>query len=108
MIFHCISILGEVIGLIADPQTSISRRGRKIWGKLMGELKAMALDAHLATGTDQHGDGLFLKADKWGGAYWLLWVWHDSDENKDKVAAKAIFRDVARPYHRRKLACWIV
>lgn len=39
----------------------------------MGKLTAIAVKAHLATpGTYQDGDGLFLKVDKRGGAYWLL------------------------------------
>lgn len=44
----------------------------------MGKLTAVAVKAALANpGTYQDGDGLFLKVDKRGGAYWLLRVQRD-------------------------------
>ena len=44
----------------------------------MGKLTAMAVKAALEKpGTYQDGDGLFLKVDKRGGAYWLLRLQHD-------------------------------
>ena len=39
----------------------------------MGNLTALSVKAALTNpGTYQDGDGLFLKIDKRGGAYWLL------------------------------------
>ena len=44
----------------------------------MGKLTAVAVKAALGNpGTYQDGDGLFLKVDKRGGAYWLLRVQRD-------------------------------
>jgi hypothetical protein len=44
----------------------------------MGKLTAIAVKAHLSTpGTYQDGEGLFLKVDKRGGAYWLLRIQRD-------------------------------
>jgi hypothetical protein len=44
----------------------------------MGKLTAVAVKAALANpGTYQDGEGLFLKVDKRGGAYWLLRLQRD-------------------------------
>ena len=44
----------------------------------MGKLTAVAVKAALANpGTYQDGDGLFLKVDKRGGAYWNLRLQQD-------------------------------
>ena len=44
----------------------------------MGKLSAVAVKAALANpGTYQDGEGLFLKVDKRGGAYWLLRLQRD-------------------------------
>jgi hypothetical protein len=44
----------------------------------MGNLTALAVKAVMSTpGTYQDGDGLFLKIDKCGGAYWLLRLQRD-------------------------------
>lgn len=45
---------------------------------MMGKLTAVAVKAALANpGTYQDGEGLFLKVDKRGGAYWLLRLQRD-------------------------------
>lgn len=44
----------------------------------MGELTAVAVKAALANpGTYQDGDGLVLRVDKRGGAYWLMRIQRD-------------------------------
>ncbi|WP_445177224.1 integrase arm-type DNA-binding domain-containing protein [Rhizorhapis sp. SPR117] len=46
---------------------------------MMGKLTAIAVKAALAKpGTYQDGEGLFLKVDKRGGAYWLLRLQRDA------------------------------
>lgn len=53
-------------------------RGEKCGGNAMGKLTAIAVKAALANpGTYQDGEGLFLKVDKRGGAYWLLRLQRD-------------------------------
>ena len=50
----------------------------KCGGKAMGKLSAVAVKAALANpGTYQDGEGLFLKVDKRGGAYWQLRLQRD-------------------------------
>jgi len=49
-----------------------------MWGRATGKLTAVAVKAALDNpGTYQDGDGLFLKVDKCGGAYWNLRLQHD-------------------------------
>src|SRR3546814_17509491 len=49
-----------------------------IWGNPMKKLTAFAIKAAMTRpGTYQDGDGLFLKVNKQGGAYWLLRLQRD-------------------------------
>src|SRR3546814_20617632 len=49
-----------------------------IWGNPMKKLTAFAIKAAMTRpGTYQDGDGLFLKVNKKGGAYWLLRLQRD-------------------------------
>ncbi|WP_371328230.1 Arm DNA-binding domain-containing protein [Novosphingobium sp. NDB2Meth1] len=49
-----------------------------MWGEIEGNLTDLAVKAAMSTpGTYQDGDGLFLKIDKRGGAYWLLRIQRD-------------------------------
>lgn len=71
--------MGEVWGRIGFPPHYDPRMwGRKVWGKNMGKLTAVAVKAALANpGTYQDGEGLFLKVDKRGGASWTLRLQRD-------------------------------
>lgn len=52
--------------------------GLKVWEKEMGKLTAVAVKAAMANpGTYQDGDGLVLRVDKRGGAYWVLRLQRD-------------------------------
>jgi integrase len=59
----------------------------------MGKLTAIAVKAHLTTpGTYQDGDGLFLKVDKRGGAYWLLRLQHDGKRQDIGIGSAKLLR----------------
>lgn len=52
--------------------------GLKVWEEEMGKLTAVAVKAAMANpGTYQDGDGLVLRVDKRGGAYWVLRLQRD-------------------------------
>ena len=52
--------------------------GINLWGNPMKKLTALAIKAAMTRpGTYQDGDGLFLKVNKSGGAYWLLRLQRD-------------------------------
>ena len=67
----------------------------------MGKLTAIAVKAALTSpGTYQDGDGLFLKVDKHGGAYWLLRLqrdgkWQDMGLGSAKLLTLAEARERA-------------
>ncbi len=59
----------------------------------MGKLTAIAVKTHLATpGTYQDGDGLFLKVDKRGGAYWLLRLQRDGKRQDIGLGSAKLLR----------------
>jgi integrase len=91
----------------------------KVWEEEMGKLTAVAVKAAMANpGTYQDGDGLVLRVDKRGGAYWVLRLQRDGKRQdiglgsakqmtqKDEAAAKVTFRAAATQYHSENEAGW--